>query len=142
VDRRNTAVGYCYLIIFDNGTVKGGKSANHERRLRQHAGDAGKYGLKVSRYLVTADHVDYHESEKRLLQHLGSFSGYRRGEYFQDLSTDNAITAIHCLGHKVTDSEFDIPEDYEANMRQLTKLVRFTQRHFGFHLMKSYISNL
>src|SRR3989304_8821238 len=102
--------GYCYLIVFNNGTIKGGKSANHERRLIQHAGDAGKYGLKVKRYLVTAEHQDYHETERKLLMHLSQYAGYRRGEYFQDICEDNAVMILNSLGFKTDDSEFSIPD--------------------------------
>ena len=116
--------GYCYLIVFTNGTVKGGKSANHKRRLVQHAGDAGKYGLKVKRYLVTAEHQDYHDTEKRLLHHLRQYSGYYRGEYFQDICEDNAVMVLCSLGHKVDDSKYDLPEEPQDKLDNLTRMVR------------------
>ena len=109
------------MIVFTNGTIKGGKSGNHKRRLIQHAGDAGKYGLKVRRYLVTTDHEGYHDTEKRLLRHLAQYSGYRRGEYFQDICEDNAVMAIYSLGLKVDDTAYELPED---KLSMLTKMVR------------------
>lgn len=126
MDRRNTAVGYCYLVIFTNGVVKGGKSSNHKRRLQDHVRDAGKFGLKVKRYLVTSDHENYHESEVKLLRHLAQYSGYRRGEYFQDICQDNAVMALCSLGFKTDDSEFSIPESRQEQLALLQRLTRFT----------------
>ena len=113
------------MIVFTNGTVKGGKSSNHKARLIQHAGDAKKYGLKVKRYAVTQDHDDYHSSEIKLLRHLGQYAAYRRGEYFQDICEDNAVMALNSLGLKTDDSEFSIPDTAAERMNLLQALVKF-----------------
>lgn len=58
--------GHVYVLAFDNGIVKVGRTQNVKNRLRNHAGDARKFGLAVTDSWVSPLHVEWELNEDTL----------------------------------------------------------------------------
>ncbi|BBL77396.1 helix-turn-helix domain-containing protein [Methylomagnum ishizawai] len=95
----NTETGYCYVVLFSNGFVKGGKSRDVFKRCKTHKATAAALGLSVKGAFYTEPHGDYHASEKRLLSALAEASERRVGEFFRGVEEAAALEALDSLGH-------------------------------------------
>jgi DNA-binding MarR family transcriptional regulator len=95
----NTETGYCYIVLFSNGFVKGGKSRDVLKRCKTHRATAAALGLSVKGAFYTEPHGDYHANEKRLLSALAEVSENRVGEFFRGVEKTAALEALGSLGY-------------------------------------------
>lgn len=95
----NIQTGYCYIVLFSNGFVKGGKSRDVFKRYKTHKATAAALGLSVKSAFYTGPHGDYHASEKRLLSALAEASEHRVGEFFRGVEAAAALEALDSLGY-------------------------------------------
>ncbi len=94
----NTETGYCYVVLFSNGFVKGGKSRDVFKRYKTHKATAAALGISVKGAFYTEPHEDYHANEKRLLSTLSMVSESRVGEFFRGVAEKSAVEALNSLG--------------------------------------------
>jgi CRP-like cAMP-binding protein len=94
----NTESGFCYIVIFSNGFIKGGKSGDIFKRYKVHKTTAVALGISVKQTFYTEPHSAYHANEKRLLSALAAVSEERVGEFFRGATEDSAIEALCSLG--------------------------------------------
>jgi hypothetical protein len=74
--------GYLYLIDFDNGVLKAGRSDDPPRRVEQHSRDAGRFALRV-RHQWTSPRLPtvlLPHREQQLLQLSRHGVGFAAGE--------------------------------------------------------------
>lgn len=95
----NTELGYCYIVLFSNSFVKGGKSRDFFKRYKTHKTTAAALGLSIKGAFYTQPHGDYHANEKRLLLALAEASQHRVGEFFRGVDETTAVEALSSLGH-------------------------------------------
>jgi hypothetical protein len=101
----NVESGYCYIILFSNGLIKGGKSGDIFKRYKTHKATAIALGISVKSTFYTESHLAYHANEKRLLSALSAVSEERVGEFFRGVTEASAIEALNSLGLAVISIE-------------------------------------
>jgi hypothetical protein len=75
--------GYVYVLAFDGGTVKVGRTQDTGKRLNAHKSDAGKFGLTVTDHWLSPPHTEWRENEETLKKIAASLGGTaHRKEYF------------------------------------------------------------
>ena len=94
----NAESGFCYVVLFSNGFIKGGKSRDIFKRYKTHKATAKTLGISVKRAFYTEPHPAYCANEKRLLSALAAVSEERVGEFFRGATEDSAIEALDSLG--------------------------------------------
>ncbi len=97
----NADPGYCYIILFSNGFIKGGKSRDILTRYKTHKAAAIGLGISVKRTFYTEPHSAYHTNEKRLLATLSLLSEERVGEFFRGVTEASAVEALISLGLEI-----------------------------------------
>lgn len=114
----NAELGFCYIIMYSNGFIKGGKSRDVFKRYKTHKATAIALGISVKKAFYTEPHPTYHANEKRLLSALAAASEERVGEFFRGATEDSAIKALGSLGLGISlieESPFGIsPEAFLA----------------------------
>jgi len=108
----HTKSGVCYIVLFSNGFVKGGKTQDILKRYKIHKSTAAALGISVKRTFYTEPHPAYHSNEKRLLSALSEISEEHIGEFFRGLTEASAIEALAALGfgtHSIEECIFGIP---------------------------------
>jgi predicted transcriptional regulator len=95
----NTGDGCCYIVLFSNGFVKGGKSRDFFKRYKTHKAMAAALGLSVKGAFYTEPHGDYHANERQLLFALAKAAESWVGEFFRGIEEAAAIQALKSLGH-------------------------------------------
>ena len=79
--------GYVYLIAFDNGLVKIGRTRNIERRLIAHAQAAHNFGFAVTGKWVSPRHRGWMGNEDELIRLAHELGGKQTTpEYFRNVS--------------------------------------------------------
>ena len=101
----NTEVGFCYIVLFSNGFVKGGKTKDIFKRYKTHKATAIALGISVKKAFYTEFHPDYHANEKRLLSALSAASKERVGEFFRGVTEISAVQALNSLGFRINSIE-------------------------------------
>ena len=72
--------GYVYVIAFDDGTLKVGRSQDAEVRLRTHGQTAKGFGLSVTGKWSSPEHVGWVENEAALKALAEELGGVCRGD--------------------------------------------------------------
>jgi len=98
----NAELGCCYVIIFSNGFIKGGKSGDFGKRYKAHKARSASLGISVKKAFYTEPHAAYHSNEKRLLSALSAVSEARIGEFFCGVAEDLAVQALNSLGLEIS----------------------------------------
>lgn len=98
----NSESGACYIVLFSNGFIKGGKSRDVIKRYKTHKSTALALGISVEKAFYTEYHSDYHASEKQLLSALANVSEDRVGEFFRGATEDSALEALCALGFEIS----------------------------------------
>ena len=78
--------GYVYVLAFDNGTIKVGRTQNAARRLGSHKSSARSFGLTITDEWVSPLHVDGRQTKRPSRQSRLSLAGRRPPEYFSGAS--------------------------------------------------------
>jgi len=80
------ALGFVYVVEFESGAIKVGKSTNPTIRLRSLATMAAVHGTQVSRQWTSPKHAGFATSERRLIGFCKQHGQLARGrEYFHAL---------------------------------------------------------
>lgn len=76
-----------YVVIFNNGTIKVGKSANPPVRVKRHRSDARKFGVDIRSFIVFGPEFDGELVESALIEWCNSVGTPLAGknEYFSDI---------------------------------------------------------
>jgi DNA-binding XRE family transcriptional regulator len=84
--------GYVYLIAFDNGLVKVGRTRNIERRLIAHAQAAHNFGFAVTGKWVSPRHRGWMGNEDELIRLAHELGGKQTTpEYFKNVSFEALV---------------------------------------------------
>lgn len=90
--------GYAYIVEYENGTIKVGKTRNPQKRLRTHKSTGRKLGIEVSRWHVSEIHRTYSETEKHLITFCRNETGGKeKGEYFKAPLFDGCVEYLNTL---------------------------------------------
>ncbi len=106
--------GFCYVVLYSNGFIKGGKSRDVFKRYKTHKATATALGISVKKAFYTEPHPTYHANEKRLLSALAAASQEHVGEFFRGISEDSAFDALISLGlwiSAIEECPFGMPQD-------------------------------
>jgi hypothetical protein len=96
--------GYLYVLLFDNGTVKLGCSANPGRRIESHRGNAEGFGIEALRVWISPLHDDYIRTEKELIAQAEMLGGKQiRKEYFAGVDFAAVVTAARRITYPPVD---------------------------------------
>jgi hypothetical protein len=87
--------GYVYVVLFSDGTVKVGSSADPASRLAIHRADAACFGITIPDYWVSPWRHGFGAIERFLLGTLERLGATARAgrEYFADLDFERAVAA-------------------------------------------------
>lgn len=92
------AAGYIYVLAFDNGTVKVGRTQNTDQRLNSHKSDAGKFGVTLTDHWVSPPHTEWMRNEDELKKIAAGLGGtVRRKEYFSGVDYATLAAAAEQL---------------------------------------------
>jgi DNA-binding XRE family transcriptional regulator len=84
--------GYVYLIAFDNGLVKVGRTRNIERRLIAHTQAAHNFGFAVTGKWVSPRHRGWMGNEDELIRLAHELGGKQTTpEYFKNVSFEALV---------------------------------------------------
>lgn len=83
--------GFCYVIIFSNGTVKAGKTENLLKRFSQHKSSGIRFGASIDWVLHSVRHADYDNTEKSILSEMANISTRITGEYFSGIPLEKCL---------------------------------------------------
>lgn len=95
----NSEHGVVYAVEFSDGTVKVGKTQSPNRRLREHASAASRFGIAIVRSWVSIRHSEFCASEKAVLASISAKYPPRSGaEFFAEpCAYDDAVAAAEAL---------------------------------------------
>ena len=130
--------GYCYIVIYSTGTVKGGKTTNIKHRIYTHKKDGLRHGIHVEHVFVTSPHDTYHETEEKLLAILSEKCTGRIGEYFQGIDIKYSIQAINMLGLSINKYE----DMFEDNIIDLLEIETSSMKHLNVLLPDELLMEL
>jgi|SRR6266704_2487262 len=84
--------GHVYVVAFDNGIVKVGRTQNLANRLRSHKGDGRKFGIALTDSWTSPLHVEWETNEETLKKIAVRHGGTPTcAEYF--IGADYALVA-------------------------------------------------
>lgn len=92
--------GFCYAVMFSNGTVKFGRAADLYGRLRSHTDDARKFGVGVVKLFFTYQVGGFCELEKVILSKAREELEPVHGNEYFSWKTLDSVRAIFssCVG--------------------------------------------
>lgn len=87
----NSTRGSIYIVSFDSGVVKVGRSANAFSRLKSHISSASAIGVSANAFYISKELADQREGESRLIEYFESkfersSSSRSTKEYFKGVS--------------------------------------------------------
>lgn len=115
--------GLVYVIEFSDHTIKVGKTKRWLSRLRDHTGDASRFGLTVLRTARSNVHRNYHASERELIERASASAtqGFRH-EYFRGVPfSELAEFVAEVCGKPSSAEEIAADEDRERIVRARAK---------------------
>lgn len=97
---RRYDLGHVYVVEFDSGVLKVGRTGDSDSRLKAHA----KAGYFAASYWVSARHLDHRATERRLIAFCAERGVLHGGrEYFGEVRFDDAVAFSEVLTeHSVT----------------------------------------
>lgn len=97
--------GYVYVIGFNDGLVKVGRTQNPKVRLSTIRGAAGTHRMSIASNWLSPLHKDFKSSEKALIQAIKEAGGETaQREYFRGVNFDRAVSEAEALDYP----EFDL----------------------------------
>jgi hypothetical protein len=112
---------YLYVIEFENGTVKIGRTEDKASRISDHRTTGASLGVPVVRTWISDAHEASTETERALLERLPS-PAYGR-EWFRDVSFNEVVAFAEDVVQLTT--------DMELYHKRLVEAVRFVEGHTG-----------
>lgn len=114
--RAGDGLGYAYIVLFSNGTVKVGNTYYPFRRFDAHRRDAQAFGLEVIDWWISPETRHFEALERWLLGESERLNGApSRREYFQSLD----FTSIRNLAAEHTAA---LPDDDAIEEQRLDRL--------------------
>lgn len=113
--------GFIYLIEFDNGVLKAGKSVSPHKRLLAVQGTA--WPAQMLRNWVSPLHTSYGENERTLLTYCKMLSTSSQGEYFTGVDFSDALDYAQRLPFAISDDTLRF-EKYLASDKALEDIRR------------------
>ena len=103
--------GYVYVLAFDNGTVKVGRTQNTSQRLSAHKSEAGKFGVTLTDHWVSPPHTEWMRNEDKLKAIAAGLGGtVHRREYFRGVDYAEVLAAAEQLTFTPPAEEVAAPE--------------------------------
>jgi hypothetical protein len=103
------SAGYIYVLAFDNGTVKVGRTQNTVQRMYAHKSDARKFGLTITDEWLSPLHAEWDSNELQLKYFAAGLADVPMGrEYFSNISFASVVS-------RATELAFTPPPASEAD---------------------------
>lgn len=101
--------GYLYVVGFDNGLVKVGRTSNPKVRLSTIKGAARTHGATVVSNWLSPLHLSFKPNEKALIQAIREAGGSSaQREYFRGVAFDRAVAEASVLDYPEFDSHEEL----------------------------------
>jgi hypothetical protein len=98
--------GFVYIIEFDNGTVKAGRTVEPPKRLANLIATSSGFRIHASRIWLSPAHADYCDNERRILEWARARAGsVQKNEYFTGLSVRETVEFANSLEFRQLTSE-------------------------------------
>lgn len=114
VPSRSTQGGYVYLVQFDSGAIKVGRTQNPATRLKAHAASARAHGVKIAAQWVSQPIGNSRQNERRLIDLCNDkFVAVNDGEYFIEAQVSEILAYSETLqgdAGPLQMTECDVPE--------------------------------
>lgn len=114
-------LSYLYVIEFENGTVKVGRSSNISTRISDHKSTGAALGVPVSRVWQSDAHEHSYDSENRLLAALPSPTSGR--EWFREVLFNDVV--------QLAEGIVELSTDPEMYFKRLHEAVKVVEAHTG-----------
>lgn len=114
-------LSHLYVIEFENGTIKVGRSSDIATRINHHKATGAALGVPVSRVWQSEAHENSHDSENRLLAALPASCSGR--EWFREVLFNDVI--------KVAENIVELSTDPEMYFKRLHDAVKIVEAHTG-----------
>jgi hypothetical protein len=82
--------GYVYVVGFDSGVVKAGRTSNPGRRIPTLVREGRTQGVKLTGWVVSGEHSNFFTNERLLLGRIGKMADGSMGEYFTGVDFEKA----------------------------------------------------
>jgi hypothetical protein len=84
--------GRIYVIEFSNGTVKVGRTQDHDRRVAAHRSQGKKFGAVITDQWSSPEHAEWRQNESRLIDIAKDLGGtVAANEYFTGVSFADVV---------------------------------------------------
>jgi hypothetical protein len=94
----STLGSYLYIVEFNTGTIKVGRTRCPETRLKNHATAARPHGITVARQWVSQPHWLARDNEDKLIKFCARrYRALNDGEFFSDATPEDVIAAAERL---------------------------------------------
>lgn len=93
--------GYLYVIRFETGVVKVGRTNHPSRRIGEHRRDAFAYNVVMTDVWVSEEHLGHLTNEVELITYAHSTAGRMRREYFHGADFRGLAEYAHALVQRV-----------------------------------------
>lgn len=107
--------GYIYVVEFNNGSLKVGRTANPRARLAHHRDHAKSFGIVCLKGWISPLHEEQVSNERDLISLMNRRGGRaRRREFFAGVQFKDAVAMARTLPFTPVDSERHLREAEEA----------------------------
>lgn len=120
--------GYLYIILFENGVLKAGRTQKPAKRIPNHASNAASFSTTIEKVWVSCHHDNYTSNETLLMSRIAANAKKQnKREYFEGISFDDAVALASKLSFAAVD--FDAHEARTAE--SIERLNGFLHRTWG-----------
>lgn len=119
--------GYVYIVEFENGTTKVGRTADPRKRLAAHRHDGLKLGINIARWWVSDIHRRYADTESSLIRFARDEGSIQHAnEYFYELDFSKCVEFVETMKlHPSIEEERD--EDRAEQARGQARIQNFLE---------------
>ncbi|WP_165938673.1 GIY-YIG nuclease family protein [Parafrankia sp. BMG5.11] len=89
--------GYIYVIKFDTGAVKVGRTSRPSRRVSEHDRACRPFGVEIEEVWISQPHEGYANSERMLIAACSKIAEQIRKEYFRGVDFMVAVDIARTL---------------------------------------------
>jgi hypothetical protein len=111
-------MSYVYIIEFDGGLVKVGRTNNPKNRIAAHAGNVRSVsGYKIINHWVSVKHSNYSENEANLINFCSAKFDKNEGsgrEWFVGCDFDSIVSYAKCLHYSIETEEEKILDEVKT----------------------------
>jgi hypothetical protein len=95
--------GYVYVLRYDDGLVKVGRTRDARSRLTGHATTGRVFGRQLAEWWVSPPHDGWRENEKTLVSFAADLGAPVAAEYFPGISFDDLVARAKTLSFRAPD---------------------------------------